>query len=131
MGIVYKARHVTLDRLVALKMIRSGEFADPVERERFEAEARAVARLSHPNIVQIYEVGEVEGRPFIALEYVPGQSLADALRGPPFVHRVGRRRAADVDQNGITVSWESRREWIGRDARRDSAVRRHAGSRRV
>jgi serine/threonine protein kinase len=84
MGVVYKARHLALDRLVALKMIRSGELADPVERERFEAEARAVARLSHPNIIQIYEVGEVEGRPFLALEYVPGQSLAEALRGPPF-----------------------------------------------
>jgi WD40 repeat protein/tRNA A-37 threonylcarbamoyl transferase component Bud32 len=84
MGVVYKARHVGLDRFVAIKMIRSGELADPIERGRFEAEARAVARLSHPNIVQIFEVGEFEGRAFLVLEYVRGESLADALRGPPF-----------------------------------------------
>lgn len=84
MGVVYKARQPSLDRFVAIKMIRSGEFADPVERARFEAEARAVGRLSHPNIVQIFEVGEVDGRPYLVLEYVRGESLADALRGPPF-----------------------------------------------
>src|SRR5262249_23254443 len=87
MGIVYKARHIALDRLVALKVIRSHEMADPAERARFEAEARAVARLSHPNVVHIYEVGEANGRPFLALEYVAGGSLADALHGPPFAPR--------------------------------------------
>jgi eukaryotic-like serine/threonine-protein kinase len=84
MGVVYKARQIALDRLVALKMIRSGELADPAERARFEAEARAIARLSHPNVVQIYEVGEANGQPFLALEYVAGGNLAAALRGPPF-----------------------------------------------
>jgi serine/threonine protein kinase len=87
MGVVYKARQIALDRLVALKMIRSGEFAEPGERARFETEARAIARLSHPNVIQIYEVGTVNGRPFLALEYISGNSLADALRGPPFLPR--------------------------------------------
>jgi eukaryotic-like serine/threonine-protein kinase len=82
MGVVYKARHQRLDRIVALKMVRSGELADPLERARFASEARAVARLSHPNIVQIYEVGEANGCPFLALEFVPGGTLADALAGP-------------------------------------------------
>jgi WD40 repeat protein len=96
MGVVYKARQKALDRLVALKMIRSGEMADPDERHRFEAEARAVARLSHPNIVQIYEVGEVDDRPYIALEYVPGGSLADALHGQPFPPRSAAALAATL-----------------------------------
>jgi serine/threonine protein kinase len=85
MGVVYRARQVQLDRVVALKLIRSGDLADPPERARFAAEARAVARLSHPNIVQVYEVGEVNGTPFLALEYVPGGTLANVLTGlvPP------------------------------------------------
>jgi eukaryotic-like serine/threonine-protein kinase len=82
MGVVYKARHLKLDRIIALKMVRSGELADPLERARFASEARAVARLSHPNIVQIYEIGEANGCPFLALEFVPGGTLADALTGP-------------------------------------------------
>jgi len=87
MGVVYKARQLGLDRLVAIKMIRSGELADPMERARFDAEARAVAKLSHPNITQIYEVGETESGPYLALEYVAGKSLADALRDSPYPPR--------------------------------------------
>src|SRR5262249_49072272 len=87
MGVVYQARHLALGRVVALKMIRAGDLARPQECARFQAEAHTVARLGHPNIVQIYEVGEAEGRPFLALEYVPGGSLADALRGRPLPPR--------------------------------------------
>jgi serine/threonine protein kinase len=83
MGVVYKACQTKLNRLVALKMILAGSLAVAKERARFQLEAEAVARLQHPNIVQIYEVGEVEGRPFFALEYVPGGSLADRLDGTP------------------------------------------------
>jgi tetratricopeptide (TPR) repeat protein len=90
MGIVYKARHRSLDRVVALKMIRSGGQASDEERRRFQAEARAVARLHHPNIVHIYEVGEADGEPFLALEFVEGQSLARRLGGVP----LGPRPAA-------------------------------------
>ncbi len=64
MGVVYQARQLQLKRLVALKMIRAGSQADVGELERFCVEAEAVARLQHPNIVQIYEVGEFEGQPF-------------------------------------------------------------------
>jgi WD40 repeat protein/serine/threonine protein kinase len=88
MGIVYKARQITLNRFVALKMSRTGEMADEQERERFRAEAWAVAQLRHPNIVQIYEVGEHQGRPFFSFEYVEGGSLADALNGTPQPARV-------------------------------------------
>jgi serine/threonine-protein kinase len=75
MGIVYKARHLALDRIVALKMILHGDHAGAVERQRFRAEALAVGRLQHPNIVQVFEVGEVAGRPFFSLEYLDGGSL--------------------------------------------------------
>src|ERR1700722_10846578 len=67
MGIVYKARHLALNRTVALKMILHASHAGDSERIRFTAEAQAVARLQHPNIVQVYEVGEHDGLPFCAL----------------------------------------------------------------
>jgi eukaryotic-like serine/threonine-protein kinase len=82
MGVVYKARQLQLGRLVALKMSRSGDMSAD-ELARFRAEAEAVARLRHPNIVQIYDVGEWRGRPFFSFEYVDGGSLADFLRGTP------------------------------------------------
>jgi WD40 repeat protein len=83
MGVVYKARHLRLKRLVALKMILAGEHADAHHLARFKAEAEAVARLQHPNIVQIYEIGEQDGLPYFALEYIDGGSLAAWLRRGP------------------------------------------------
>jgi hypothetical protein len=80
MGIVYKARQVQLKRLVALKMILSGAHASIGELTRFRVEAEAVARLQHPNIMQIYEVGEQRGRPYLALEFVEGESLAAQVK---------------------------------------------------
>jgi WD40 repeat protein/serine/threonine protein kinase len=81
MGVVYKARDLQLKRLVAVKMILSGAHADQRDRERFRSEAEAVARLQHPNIVQIYEIGEHKGLPFFSLEFVEGGNLAQQLKG--------------------------------------------------
>jgi WD40 repeat protein/tRNA A-37 threonylcarbamoyl transferase component Bud32 len=83
MGVVYKARQTRLDRLVALKMILSGAHAAKDELERFRTEAKAVARLHHPNLVQIYEVGEHQGRPYFSLEFVDGGSLEPQIDGKP------------------------------------------------
>jgi serine/threonine protein kinase/WD40 repeat protein len=83
MGVVFKARHLQLNRIVALKMILSGELASEQERERFRAEAETIARIQHPNIIQIFEIGEHDGRLFLSLEYCGGGSLESALRGTP------------------------------------------------
>ncbi|HWB09752.1 MAG TPA: serine/threonine-protein kinase [Pirellulales bacterium] len=83
MGIVYKARQVRLNRPVALKMLLGGAYASLEERGRFAREAEAIAGLQHVNIVQIYVVGDHEGRPYFTMEYVDGGSLADVLLGKP------------------------------------------------
>jgi tetratricopeptide (TPR) repeat protein len=81
MGVVYLAHHRELKRPVALKMILAGAHSDPETRSRFRREAEAIARLQHPGIVQIHDVGENAGRPFIALEYVDGSDLARQMAG--------------------------------------------------
>lgn len=83
MGVVYRARDLRLKRHVALKMILAGAHADREQHKRFRAEAEAVARLRHPGIVQIYEVGEQEGLPFFSLEFCAGGSLGVRLKENP------------------------------------------------
>jgi eukaryotic-like serine/threonine-protein kinase len=83
MGIVYKARHRGLNRLVALKMIRGGIAARPEAFTRFSTEAKAIAKLRHPHILQIFDIGEANGLPYLGLELLEGGSLSDRLAGTP------------------------------------------------
>lgn len=83
MGVVYEARQLGLNRRVALKMIVGGLQARPDLVSRFRIEAEAVARLRHPNIVQIFDIGEADGLPFVSLELLDGGRLADRLKGTP------------------------------------------------
>ena len=112
MGVVYLARDARLDRAVALKMILAGADALPSERLRFQVEAEAVAALHHPNIVQVYEVGEADGCPYLALEFVAGGSLADHLRrGLP-----GPRQAAELVRTlALAVEYAHRQGVVHRD----------------
>jgi serine/threonine-protein kinase len=83
MGIVYRAWHLRLNRPVALKMLLAGPSARPQELQRFLREAQAVAGLHHANIVQVYDVGEVDGRPYFTMELVEGGNLANQIKGVP------------------------------------------------
>ncbi len=91
MGVVYLARSLALQRPCALKMILSGAHTGSAEVERFRTEAQAIARLQHPGIVQVFEIGEHDGRPFMALEFCPGGSLDGQLAKNPLAPRAAAK----------------------------------------
>ena len=105
MGVVYEARNVRLNRPCALKMILAGAHASPESAVRFLVEAEAAGRLRHPNIVQVYHVGEADGLPFVEMELVRGGSLEAKLDGgtpwPP-------ARAADLIEGSGPGRWPRR-----------------------
>jgi len=101
MGIVYRATRNSDGEPVAIKMVLKGDFATEAEKKRFDAEAEAVAKMDHPNIVPIYEVGEFEGRAFFCMKLILGPSLSERLmRGP-----MNNKRATHV-MNGICSAIE-------------------------
>ncbi len=96
MGVVYKARQLSLRRLVAVKMILRGPLASEGDRERFAAEAQAAGRIDHPGIVPVYEVGEHEGRPYFCMKFVEGDTLATRLAEGPLEPREAARILSEV-----------------------------------
>lgn len=112
MGIVFRARQLSLKRQVALKMILTGRNARPAERARFQREAEAVARLQHPNIVQIYEVGEQNGLPYFSLEFVNAGSLAQFLGAGPQPARMCARFVQDL---ALAMHYAHKRGIVHRD----------------
>ena len=112
MGLIFKARQKSLDRVVALKLIRHGSLAGPEDLVRFRTEAAAAARLEHPHIVAIHEIGEHEGRPYYTMEYVAGRSLANALNDGPFPPR---RAAELVGQIAGAIHFAHERGVLHRD----------------
>ena len=87
MGVVYKARDLNLNRIVAVKTLVAGHQATPDQRERFRSEAHAIARLRHPNIIAIHAIGEQDDRPYLSLEFAEGGSLAQRLTEKPMAPR--------------------------------------------
>jgi len=96
MGVVYRARQISLQREVAVKMILRGQLASRADLDRFRSEAEAAARLDHPGIVPVYEVGDVDGRPYFSMKYIDGDTLAQRLALGPLPPREAARILVDV-----------------------------------
>src|SRR5262249_50099603 len=112
MGVVYKARQLSLNRTVAVKMILSGEFARPEYVQRFKLEAEAAANLNHPNIVAIHEVGQQDGQHYFSMDYVPGQNLAELVRKGPLP---ARQAAAYLKTIAEAIHYAHQRGILHRD----------------
>ena len=96
MGVVYRAKQLSLGREVAIKMILRDRLASELERQRFFAEARATAQLQHPNIVPVYDVGEIDGRPYFAMQYLQGKTLLELINANQLEEREAVRYLLEV-----------------------------------
>ena len=128
MGVVYKARQLRLDRIVAVKMILSGQFASASEMQRFRAEARATAALQHPGIVPIHEVGEHEGVLFFSMDFVEGSNLAQLIRDGPWS---AARAAQCVRDVAAAIHYAHERGILHRDLKPSNVLINRDGSPRV
>ncbi len=123
MGEVYRARDARLRRNVAIKTVAAGALADPAMRERFDREARAVAALSHPNILAIYDVGDCDGIPYVAVELLEGDTLRPHLGTSPlplstaldYAVQIGRGLAAAHDRGIVHRDLKPENIFVTRD----------------
>jgi serine/threonine-protein kinase len=128
MGVVFQARRLKLNRVVALKMVLAGGHAGPDDLARFLAEAEAVAALQHPHIVQLHDFGEHNGLPFFTLEFVPGGSLADKLRGTPLQPKEAARV---VEQLAQAVQYAHGKGIVHRDLKPANVLLAEGGTPKV
>ncbi len=128
MGVVYKARQLSLNRVVAVKMILAGQLATQAEHDRFHAEAEAAALLDHPNIVPVFEVGEHEGQHYFSMGYVEGSSLAARLAKGPLAPKEAAELVATVAE---AVEYAHRQGVIHRDLKPSNILIDCAGRPRV
>ena len=128
MGVVYKARQISLNRLVAVKVLLSGPLATSTALQRFRAEAEAVANLQHPNIVAIHEVGEHAGQPFFSMDYVEGACLSELVREQPLP---APRAAGYVKMIAEAIQYAHERGVLHRDLKPSNVLIDHAGQPRI
>ena len=119
MGVVYKARHLNLNRIVALKMLLTGQHAGAKERDRFDREAGIVAQFHHPHIVQVYEKGDRNCVPYLAMEYCEGGSLKDRLGGGSLPPREAARTARSLAE---AIAHAHARNVVHRDLKPDNVL---------
>jgi formylglycine-generating enzyme required for sulfatase activity len=128
MGVVYKARHLTLNRVEALKMILHAAHAGPDERERFLREAEVIAAVNHPGVVRVHDFGTHEGAPYLAMEFCEGGNLAKKLAGKP----LPPREAADlVEQTARAVQAAHQRGIVHRDLKPSNVLLTKEGAPKV
>jgi WD40 repeat protein/tRNA A-37 threonylcarbamoyl transferase component Bud32 len=128
MGVVYKARHVRLNRSCALKMILAGAHASPEDAARFVTEAEAIARLAHSHIVQIRHIGEADGLPYFELEYLAGGSLDRQLDGTPWP---ATRAARLAEQVALGIAEAHRQGIVHRDLKPSNVLLAAEGTPKV
>lgn len=128
MGVVYRARQVSLDRIVAVKMMRPGVLASEDEIRRFQAEARTAAGMQHPNIVAIHEVGEFDGLHYFSMDYVEGPSLAELVRENSLAPREAARYVKVLAE---AVQYAHGRGVLHRDLKPANVLVDAAGSPRI
>ncbi len=128
MGVVYRARQVSLNRIVAIKTILSGLHAAPGDVERFYAEAEAAALLDHPGIVPIFDVGEYQGQPYFSMGFVDGRTLADRLTEGPLEARAAAELVRTVCE---AVQYAHERDVIHRDLKPGNILLDHDGRPRI
>jgi serine/threonine-protein kinase len=128
MGIVFRAKQISLGREVAIKMIQRNRLNSPEDHQRFLAEAEATARLEHPGIVQVYEVGEFEGTPYFSMQFIRGETLAQRLQNGPLPQRQTALLMAAVSR---AIDYAHKQGILHRDIKPSNIILDEGGTVRV